>query len=130
MSHELSLSRRLLRFADPSSPSPRTDERTTKHVSAWSDLRARSATAPQMVWFYLPTCPPCKAFAPVWEAAAHDRRAAWHKIDASTDQGRLMADERNVRSFPTVLRISDGVETTLPPADRDHVLAFSLGELK
>ena len=124
MSHTRSLSRRLLRFADPSSPYPRTDEHVPEE---WKALRAQSATKPQMVWFYLPTCPPCKAFAPVWEAAAHDRRAAWHKIDASADRGRSLADYRNVRSFPTVLRIKDGVEATLPPADRARVLAFSLG---
>ena len=118
------LSRRLLAFS-AAAPPP-----ASAASSEWEDVRTRSHTRPQIVWFYLPTCPPCKAFAPAWkQACSSEIDVDWLKIDASTAPGRRLADHNAVRSFPTVVRVVKGANATLPSDQRGvaQVVAFARG---
>jgi thioredoxin 1 len=53
-------------------------------------------------------CGPCRAFAPIFEAAAERHPdIVFGKIDTDAEQG--LAAEFNIRSIPTVMALRDGV---------------------
>ena len=58
-------------------------------------------------------CGPCKAYAPIFEAATLDASDRWEAIslDIDSDEGREMMIANNIRSVPTTLFMEFGQET-------------------
>ena len=61
-----------------------------------------------LIDFYTPTCPPCRAMAPVLDQIAGERadKLKIVKIDASTEPE--LASEFNVRAVPTFVLLDKG----------------------
>ena len=73
-----------------------------------------------LIDFWAAWCAPCKAFAPVYEAAAEKYpEILFTKIDADAQQ--VLAQQFEVKSIPTMLAVKDGEIVgvrvgALPPA--------------
>lgn len=71
-------------------------------------------------------CPPCRAFAPIFEAAAQRHPdALWGKLD--TEREPALASAFEIRSIPTLLVFRDGLllfqqAGMLPPAALDELM--------
>jgi len=76
--------------------------------------------------FWAPWCAPCRAFAPVYEAAAAKHPdVVFGKVD--TEQERSLAGAFNIRAIPTLMVLRDGIlllnqAGMLPPAVLDDVI--------
>ncbi|MDP3278454.1 MAG: thioredoxin [Deltaproteobacteria bacterium] len=77
--------------------------------------------------FWAPWCGPCKAFAPIFEAAAKRHPdITFGKID--TDQEQTLANKFKIRSIPTIMATKDGSLVfsqpgMLPAAALDQLIA-------
>ncbi len=65
-------------------------------------------SGPVLIDFYTPTCPPCRAMAPLLDQIANERgeKLKVVKIDASTEPG--LASEFNIRAVPTFVLLDKG----------------------
>ena len=58
--------------------------------------------------FWAPWCPPCRAFAPIFEGAAERHPdITWAKVD--TDAEQELAAALEIRSIPTLMVFRDGI---------------------
>ena len=77
--------------------------------------------------FWAPWCGPCRAFAPVFEAAAAKHPdVTFAKVN--TDEEQEVASAFRIRSIPTLMVVKDGSLVfsqpgALPPAALDRVIA-------
>jgi len=61
-----------------------------------------------LVNFWATWCPPCRAFAPVFERASEKHGdITFAKVD--TDAEQLLAAEFEIRSIPTIMAVRDGI---------------------
>ena len=59
-------------------------------------------------YFTATWCGPCQRFKPIMQEVANVHHVQF--IDIDTDQGRMFADQYNVRSVPTVIFEENGSE--------------------
>ena len=61
-----------------------------------------------LIDFWATWCPPCRAFAPVFERASETHTdITFAKID--TDAEQMLAAEFDIRSIPTIMAVRDGI---------------------
>jgi thioredoxin 1 len=81
---------------------------------------------------WAPWCGPCRAFGPVFEAAAANHpELTFAKVNTEVEQG--LAAALNIRAIPTVMVFRDGIllfrEAGLLPASALEELIRSVGEI-
>ncbi len=69
-------------------------------------------TLPVIVDFHADWCGPCKAFAPVFEAAAANLEPRVRLLGVDVDANQTLAQQLQVRSIPTLAIFRDGREVT------------------
>ena len=61
-----------------------------------------------LIDFWATWCPPCRAFAPIFERASEKHSdITFAKID--TDAEQMLAAEFDIRSIPTIMAVRDGI---------------------
>jgi len=67
-----------------------------------------------LIDFWATWCPPCRAFAPVFERASEKHEdITFAKVDTEAEQ--LLAAEFDIRSIPTVMAVRDGIVVYAQP---------------
>jgi thioredoxin 1 len=72
------------------------------------------ATGITIIDFWAPWCGPCRAFAPVFEAAAK-RHPNVNFLKVNTDDEQALAAAFQIRSIPTIMAFRDGVALFAQP---------------
>lgn len=74
------------------------------------DAAVRSADLPIVVDFWAPWCGPCRAMAPLFEAAAGQLGGRARFVKVNTDEAPGLARRLGVRSIPTLVLFRGGKE--------------------
>ena len=95
------------------------------------DREVLRAAKPVLVDFWAPWCGPCKAVAPLLEAAAEQYEGKVAVAKLNVDENIQAAQKWNVRAIPTLILFKDGeaVETrvgALDEAELNQLIAAAL----
>lgn len=87
------------------------------------DEKVLRAAKPVLVDFWAPWCGPCKAVAPLLEAAAERRAGKLTVAKLNVDENTAAAQKWNVRAIPTLILFKDGeaVETRVGALDQGEL---------
>lgn len=87
---------------------------TIKHITTQEQFKTEiieaSKTQPVIVDFYATWCPPCKQLTPVFEKVSNQYKEKIKFIKVDIDQGKSIANQKNVQSVPTLIFFKDGKE--------------------
>jgi thioredoxin 2 len=70
----------------------------------------RSSDRPVIVDFWAEWCGPCKAFAPTFKSAAHERSSQFIFAKLNTETAKNAASIYQIRGIPTLIVFKSGVE--------------------
>lgn len=96
----------MLTFAQENESSPTTVLDTSNFYSLVVDTQSNKVfgTKPWFVKFYAPWCGHCKNLAPTWdELYLNQKDVNFAKVDCTTDTGKPLCQEYEVKGFPTLL---------------------------
>lgn len=105
----------------------RTDHMTTVNLTGNTFTAAVEGEGITLVDWRASWCGPCRAFAPVFEAASEQHSdIVFAKVDTEAEQG--LASAAQIRSIPTLMAFRDGVLAfsqpgALPAASLEEVIA-------
>ena len=96
--------------------------------------RFTNAETKSLEYFYMPSCPHCKDFDPVWEDVCST--VSTEKVALRTQKHNLMEDDElgrkyNVNAAPTILLISgdNQVKEYKGPRDVKSIMSFIMDEM-
>lgn len=79
------------------------------------DSRVTGGTGLVIVDFWATWCGPCKQMAPVFEALASELAGEVTFLKVDVDEAPALAERFELRSVPTLVVLSDGVEVARAP---------------